>query len=88
MGAVTTIVAQRPPCDVCKSVGITKTALYDARMKSGSGAGKWAYLCTPHFNELGCELGSATARSWSCAKDSCHERDRHCGDSQDGAGGE
>jgi hypothetical protein len=38
-----------PPCDVC---GIT--ARYDAKTT----AGPWAYLCEPHFRQLGVGLGT------------------------------
>lgn len=43
-----------PECDVCRHRGLTATnAAYDAMTKDGP----WAYMCTPHFDELGVGLG-------------------------------
>ena len=50
----TSYLHQIPDCDICRTMGVTVEALYDAMMSS---TGQWAYMCDKHMQERGAGLG-------------------------------
>ena len=47
------VVAERPPCDFCKSDGTIKPAMIDGKTKMGP----WANMCNAHYRSYGIGLG-------------------------------
>jgi hypothetical protein len=43
-----------PNCDICFDAGLSRSAKYDAKTKTGP----WAYLCETHYQEYGIGLGT------------------------------
>lgn len=50
----TTVLTERPYCDVCALMGKRIPASVDGRTRWGS---SWAYMCEPHFEIHGVGLG-------------------------------
>ena len=41
----------RPDCDICRTLDVTRPAVFDARLPALGGC--WGYVCQEHFDAYG-----------------------------------